>query len=228
MQVVHRSVHLASFFLECCGAAAKEDGSVGLGVEGAGEEHNEGELDSEDRSQHLRLPHLNGKQGQTYDSEDPEDPVPRGVHNDETADDGLSMQECQRGQKSERDRMGAHADDRTRERCCCVERHGEGSLGSGEHVGDDSARVGERRRSKESGEEAADEERLDVLGDGARDVEDGEEGVGDDENRSSSPLFREGSPPVENKSFSVSSRSKAYSSSAFSTHSKGPRAKPRT
>ena len=163
-----------------------------------------------------------------YDRQDPEDPVPRRVHDDETADDGLLSQKGQLGEQSRRNPRGAYADNRTRERCCCVERHGEGSLGSGEHVGNDSARVGERRRSKETGEESADEERLDVLGDGARDVEDGEQGVGDDENRSSSPLFRERSPPVGNQSSPVSSRSKPYSLSAFATYSRGPRAKPRT
>lgn len=50
VQVVHRSIHLAGLFLECCGAAAKEDGGVGLGVERAGEEHDERELVFEDES----------------------------------------------------------------------------------------------------------------------------------------------------------------------------------
>lgn len=54
--------------------------------------------------------------------------------------------------------------------------------------------VGQRRSSKETGKEPGDQNRLDVLCAGASDVEEGEAGVGDEEDGSTAKHFAERGP----------------------------------
>lgn len=188
VEVVHRAVDHARLLGELRGALAQENRRVGLGGHAAEDPHDEGLLERRSGAGPLRrmrkltkiIRIQNNQRQLTFSPTKPPTMGPR------TAEKARVRRELY---DEEREKRTWTSERRQRK-----ERHRKGSILRAEQVGNDAATVGERARAEEAGEEAADKERFDVLGECAGKCEEGEEKIGADEDGSTSPLLGEWRP----------------------------------
>lgn len=157
---------------ECSSPLAEKFGGVGLGHEESEEEHLQAKGGGQRRISAITVGLSKSTHRSRKGEHDPEEESPRIA---ELSDESSYSRADSRTEKAVERRevlnVGTNRDERRGSRAEGKDGECHGAMRSREHIGDDSTGVCKGRRAEEPGEEAADEEGLNVLCSGTADVE---------------------------------------------------------